>query len=52
MWQELVSFVGIGFAAQMIDGAVGMAYGVLASSSLLGLGVARAAQARRGEVRS
>jgi uncharacterized membrane protein YfcA len=32
-------FVGAGFVAQLIDGALGMAYGVTASSLLLALGV-------------
>ena len=35
-------FVGIGFIAQMIDGALGMAYGVSSTSLLLSLGVAPA----------
>jgi uncharacterized membrane protein YfcA len=34
--------VGVGFVAQLIDGALGMAYGVTASSLLLALGVAPA----------
>ena len=37
-WQ----FVAIGFAAQLVDGALGMAYGITASSLLLGMGVAPA----------
>lgn len=32
-------YVAIGFAAQIVDGALGMAYGVTASSLLLGAGV-------------
>ena len=28
MWEEFLLFVAVGFAAQMIDGAIGMAYGV------------------------
>lgn len=36
---ELIAYVAIGFAAQLIDGALGMAYGVTASSLLLGLGI-------------
>jgi hypothetical protein len=39
MWEEFAIFVAIGFAAQAIDGAIGMAYGVLASSVLAGFGV-------------
>ena len=36
---DLVLYVAIGFAAQLVDGALGMAYGVTASSLLLGLGL-------------
>ena len=36
---ELALFVAVGFAAQLIDGAIGMACGLFASSVLLGLGV-------------
>jgi uncharacterized protein len=36
---ELVAYVAIGFAAQVVDGALGMAYGVTASTLLLGLGI-------------
>jgi uncharacterized membrane protein YfcA len=39
MWDDLLLYVIIGFVAQMIDGAIGMAYGVTASSVLLSLGV-------------
>jgi uncharacterized membrane protein YfcA len=39
MWDEFAIFVAIGFAAQVVDGAIGMAYGVLASSVLAGFGV-------------
>jgi uncharacterized membrane protein YfcA len=39
MWDDLHLFVIIGFVAQMIDGAIGMAYGVTASSVLLGMGL-------------
>lgn len=39
MWDDLLLYVVIGFVAQMIDGAIGMAYGVTASSVLLSLGV-------------
>jgi uncharacterized membrane protein YfcA len=34
---ELVAFIAIGFLAQIIDGALGMAFGVVASSSLLAI---------------
>lgn len=40
MWWEIVLFAGIGFVAQAIDGTLGMAYGVTATTMLLGLGVA------------
>lgn len=36
---DFLLYVLIGFAAQLIDGALGMAYGVTASSLLLGFGV-------------
>jgi uncharacterized membrane protein YfcA len=36
---DLLLFVVVGFAAQIIDGAVGMAYGVSATSVLLSFGV-------------
>lgn len=39
MWEDFAIFVAIGFAAQIVDGAIGMAYGVLASSVLAGFGV-------------
>jgi uncharacterized membrane protein YfcA len=39
MWEDLLLFVAVGFAAQMVDGAIGMAYGVTSSSVLLSLGV-------------
>src|SRR6476619_7643866 len=39
MWEDVLLYVIIGFVAQIIDGAIGMAYGVTASSVLLGLGV-------------
>jgi uncharacterized protein len=38
--EEIILFACIGFAAQAIDGALGMAYGVTATTMLLGLGVA------------
>jgi uncharacterized membrane protein YfcA len=39
MWEEFLMFVAVGLAAQMVDGAIGMAYGVTASSVLLSMGV-------------
>jgi uncharacterized membrane protein YfcA len=39
MWEDFLLFVAVGFAAQMVDGAIGMAYGVTSSSVLLSLGV-------------
>lgn len=43
MESDLLSFVLVGFAAQLIDGALGMAYGVTATSLLLSTGVPPAA---------
>jgi uncharacterized membrane protein YfcA len=40
MWEEIILFACIGFVAQAIDGALGMAYGVTATTMLLSLGVA------------
>ncbi len=37
--QALMPFVAIGFAAQLIDGALGMAFGVIATTALLLLGI-------------
>jgi uncharacterized membrane protein YfcA len=39
----LLPFILIGFAAQMVDGALGMAFGVISSTLLLSLGVPPAA---------
>ena len=36
---DLLYYIAIGIAAQLVDGALGMAYGVTASSLLLGLGL-------------
>ena len=41
--EALLPFVLVGFGAQIIDGALGMAYGVISSSLLLALGVPPAA---------
>lgn len=39
MWEEILFYVLVGFAAQVVDGALGMAYGVTVSSVLLSTGV-------------
>jgi uncharacterized membrane protein YfcA len=39
----LISFILIGFAAQLVDGALGMAYGQISSTLLISLGVPPAA---------
>ncbi|WP_213086860.1 sulfite exporter TauE/SafE family protein [Chitinophaga agrisoli] len=36
---QLLFYIGVGLAAQMVDGALGMAYGATSSSLLLGLGI-------------
>src|SRR6476659_11024620 len=40
---DILPFVGVGFTAQLIDGALGMAFGVISSTLLISLGVAPAA---------
>jgi uncharacterized protein len=40
---DFLIFVAIGFFAQIVDGALGMAFGVLTTTSLLAIGVAPAA---------
>jgi uncharacterized protein len=39
MWEDLLLYIAIGFGAQMVDGAIGMAYGVTASSFMLSVGI-------------
>jgi uncharacterized protein len=39
MWEDFLLFVAVGAAAQLIDGAIGMAYGVISTSVLLSTGV-------------
>jgi uncharacterized membrane protein YfcA len=39
MLSDLVLFVAVGFAAQLVDGAIGMAYGLTSTTVLLSLGV-------------
>jgi uncharacterized membrane protein YfcA len=38
VWDEFILFVAVGFAAQLVDGAIGMAYGLSATTVLLSLG--------------
>ena len=40
---DLLPFIGVGFCAQLVDGALGMAFGVLSNTLLISLGVAPAA---------
>jgi uncharacterized membrane protein YfcA len=40
--QEFILFALVGFVAQAVDGALGMAYGVVCSTTLLGFGVSPA----------
>ena len=40
---DLLPFIAIGFAAQLIDGALGMAFGVISTTLLLSIGVPPAA---------
>jgi len=39
MFEDFAVFVAIGFAAQLVDGALGMAFGLISTSVLLGMGV-------------
>ena len=39
MTNDIMLFIAIGFAAQMVDGAIGMAYGITASTMLMSMGV-------------
>jgi uncharacterized membrane protein YfcA len=39
MSEDFILFIAVGFAAQLVDGALGMAYGLSATSVLLGLGI-------------
>ena len=40
---DLLPFIAVGFAAQIVDGALGMAFGVISNTLLLSLGVNPAA---------
>jgi uncharacterized protein len=42
VWDDIIFFIIVGFVAQMIDGSIGMAYGVTTSSVLLSAGIAPA----------
>jgi len=42
-WLDLLPFVAAGFAAQLVDGSLGMAFGVISNTLLISLGVAPAA---------
>jgi uncharacterized protein len=39
VWEDFILFVAVGFAAQMVDGSIGMAYGLSGTSVLLSFGV-------------
>ncbi len=43
MGSEFFIFAAVGFLAQIVDGALGMAYGVVSSTMLLAFGVSPAA---------
>jgi hypothetical protein len=38
MWGDFILFVAVGFAAQLVDGAIGMAYGLTSTTILLSVG--------------
>lgn len=42
-WRALLPFIAIGFVAQMVDGALGMAFGVISNTLLISMGVPPAA---------
>lgn len=39
MWDDLFLYIAVGFGAQIVDGAIGMAYGVTSSAVLLSTGM-------------
>ena len=43
MEHSILIFIAVGFVAQIIDGALGMAYGVSSTSFLLSIGMSPAA---------
>lgn len=42
-WAQIAPFIAIGFAAQLVDGALGMAFGILSNALLLLFGIPPAA---------
>ncbi len=38
MLNDILLFIAIGFAAQLVDGSIGMAYGLVSTSILTSLG--------------
>lgn len=42
MYEDLLIYIAIGFLAQLVDGAIGMAYGITSTTVLLSAGVAPA----------
>ncbi|MCK6449242.1 MAG: sulfite exporter TauE/SafE family protein [Alphaproteobacteria bacterium] len=42
MWRDVAVFVAVGFLAQLVDGAIGMAFGTSSTTALLTLGIAPA----------
>ena len=40
MWEDFILFVAVGFAAQLVGGAIGMAYGLSATTVMLSVGMA------------
>jgi uncharacterized protein len=36
---EFLTLIGIGFLAQLVDGALGMAFGLISTTALLSLGI-------------
>jgi uncharacterized membrane protein YfcA len=38
VWEDFILFVAVGFAAQLVDGAIGMAYGLSGTTVMLSLG--------------
>jgi len=43
MFEDVLIFIAVGFLAQLVDGALGMAFGVISTTSLLAFGVPPAA---------